>query len=684
MSCPRLTILLLVLITLLAYLPVTHDGFSCYDDDQYVTENLVVQNGLTWAGFHWAFTTWYTGNWHPLTWLSHMLDFEMFGLNAGAQHFVNVLFHAANSALLLVWLQWLTGRTWPSAFVAALFTWHPLHVESVAWISERKDVLSTFFEILALLAYTQYAQLAAGDQHSLSKKGGVTFKSARPRATRFRSLYFWLAVIMFTLGLMAKPMLVTLPFMLLLLDYWPLQRFSRDRNRTGLVSIFKPKHSNLLRLTVEKWPFFALTAVSCIVTFLAQDSAGAVASLAGESLTQRLENIPVAYAHYLLKIFWQAHLVVFYPVKPLSGLVVAAAVMALAAISELVWRLRRTYPYGLVGWLWFIGMLGPVIGLVQVGSAAVADRYTYFPSIGIFLAVAFGLTELVERFHAPKSLIVGIASLVLLACLALTENQLRYWQDDVSLFSHAIASTKDNDIAYLNLGSALEREGQVAKAMDAIRKALAIQTNRAQTHNNLANLLSQTGHPDEALAEYQAALRINPNYVPAHENLGTLFVNLGQFEDAMSQYAEAARLDPTDWRAPYFMGKTLLRQGRDVEAVSHFQQALRIDPRNFQVLSFLVQVLASDENPKVRDGQTAFRMASQAITLTKGTQPAALDLMAMAFAEIGRFDDAAKAERDALEITGAGGMTNDIALLQQREQLYQDHRPLRQSFTNAR
>ncbi|HEV2434659.1 MAG TPA: tetratricopeptide repeat protein [Verrucomicrobiae bacterium] len=684
MSCPRQTILLLVLITLLAYLPVTHDGFSCYDDDQYVTENLVVQNGLTWAGLHWAFTTWDTGNWHPLTWLSHMLDCELFGLNGGAQHFVNVLFHAANAVLLLSWLRRLTGRPWPSAFVAALFAWHPLHVESVAWISERKDVLSTFFEILALLAYTRYAQSSAGDQQPLTQMGGAAFKPARPQATRSRSRYFWLAVISHALGLMAKPMLVTLPFLLLLLDYWPLQRFSGGQNRTESGSTFKLQHSNLLRLIAEKWPFFALTVVSCVVTFQAQDSTGAVASLAGESLTQRFGNTPVAYAHYLLKMFWPVHLVVFYPLNPLSGPVVVAAALALAAISGLVWRLRRTHPYGLVGWFWFLGMLVPVIGLVQVGSAAVADRYTYFPSIGIFLAVALGLTELAERFRVPKSLTVGTASLVLLACLALTEHQLRYWQDDVSLFSHAIACTKDNDIAYLNLGSALEREGRIANAMDATRRALAIQTNRAQTHNNLANLLSQTGHPDEALAEYQAALRINPNYGAAHENLGTLFLSLGQFEDAMRQYAEAARLDPTDWRAPYFMGKTLLSQGRDVEAVSRFQQALRIAPRNFQVLSYTIQVLASDENPKVRDGHAAFRMASRGIALTGGTQPEAFDLLAMACAELGHFEDAANAEQHALEIAGASGLTNDIASLQEREQLYQNHRPLRQSFTNAR
>ncbi|MGB7769364.1 MAG: tetratricopeptide repeat protein [Verrucomicrobiia bacterium] len=683
MSRPRLIALLLALITLVAYLPVARDGFSCYDDDVYITDNRVVQNGLTWVGTEWAFTTWHAANWHPLTWLSHMLDCELFGLNAGAQHYVNVLFHTANAVLLLLLMFQLTDALWPSAFVAALFAWHPLHVESVAWISERKDVLSTFFGILTLLAYTRYAQSAISGTQRLTKAKKAVSTPVWSQTAGHGSLYFWLAVICFALGLMAKPMLVTLPFVMLLLDYWPLRRFLSDQAHTARSPIFKFQFSDFLRLTAEKWPFFLLSAASCIVTFVAQHSAGAVASLAKAPLHYRLENTPVAYAHYLLKMVWPTYLAVLYPLHLFSWPVVVAAVATLAAISWLVWRMRRQYPYGLVGWLWFLGTLVPVIGLVQVGSAAMADRYTYFPSIGIFLIITFWLRELVKRFHISKSRVVGVAALSLMACLGLTENQLRYWRNDVALFSHAIAVTKDNDIAYLNLGFALENEGQNAGAMVAFRKALLLDPDRAETHNNLANLLAAAGHANEALAEYRAALRINSDYVAAHENLGTLFARLGRFDEAMNQYAEAARRNPKDWRVPYLVGKALLRQGRDVEAISHFQQALQMDPGNLQILAFWAQVLASDENPTARDGRTAFLLASEANALTGGVQPAMLDLVAMACAEVGRFDDAVKAEQEALDVAKTRRMTNDEAVIRQRLQLYQKHQPLRQTFTNA-
>jgi Tfp pilus assembly protein PilF len=609
-----------------------------------------------------------------------MLDCELFGLNAGAQHDVNVLFHTANAVLLLLWLFRLTGRLWPSAFVAALFAWHPLHVESVAWISERKDVLSTFFELLALLAYTHFVlKSQAGNQKSGTRRGHVSICDFRPPT----SGHYWLAVVCFALGLMAKPMLVTLPGVLLLLDYWPWQRLSNDEVRGARSSVFKPPFFTFLRLVVEKWPFFLLAAVSCVLTFLAQHSAGAVVSLARAPLPYRLENVPVAYARYLLKMIWPARLAIFYPLHFPSWPAVVLSLAVLVAISGLVWRMRRPCPYGLVGWLWFLGTLLPVIGLVQVGGAALADRYAYFPSVGIFLALTLGLRELAIRFRVPQPRVAVAAGLGLLACLALTENQLRYWRDDVALFSHAIAVTKDNDMAYLNLGFALESEGQDAKALVAFRKAQSINPSRAETHNNVANLLDAASQSSEALAEYQIALRINPNYVAAHNNLGTLLVELGRFDEAMNQYAGAARLDPDDWHAPYLMGKALLRQGRDPEAIAHFQQALNLDPNNLKTLALLAQVLASDENPQVRDGSAAYTLASRANTLTGGAQPAMLDVLAMACAELNRFDDAQKAEQDALDFARAYDLTNDLAVIGQRLQQYQNHQPLRQSFTNA-
>jgi Tfp pilus assembly protein PilF len=655
-SRPRFIALLLVLGTLAVYMPAAQHGFTLYDDSDYVTENPMVENGLTWAGIKWAFTTGHASNWHPLTWISHMADCQLFGLDAGMHHCVNVLFHAANSILLLLLLMRWTNALWPSAFAAALFAWHPLHVESVAWVAERKDVLSTFFALLTLLAYTRFVE---------------EFKVQSPKS----KVFYAVALLMFALGLMAKPMLVTLPFVMLLLDYWPLRRVEVQGSGFRVQS-----------LVLEKIPFFVLSAASCVVTFLCQHHGGAVASLKKVPLDYRLENVPVAYAGYLLKMIWPAHLAIFYPLpENFSPLVITATVVVLILISAAVWFGRKRGPYCLVGWLWFLGTLVPVIGLVQVGGAAMADRYAYFPSIGIFLAAALGVRDGAKRFRISNQVAGTIAGLVLAACLALTHRQLNFWQDDITLFRHAILVTKNNDTAHLNLGFALEKAGLTTEALVEYRAALKLEPDRAETHNNLANLLDDTGHPDEAIAEFQAALRINPKYVAAHNNLGTMLVEQGRFDEAIKQYAAAARLDPADWHPPYLTGKALLKQGRDIEAISYFRNAMPLDPDNLKMLTFLAQVLASDENPQVRDGNAALAMAAKANDLSGGVQPAMLDVLAMAYAETGRFNDAQNAAQDALKLATAYDMTNDVAVIQQRLQLYQNHQPFRQSFlfTNA-
>ena len=349
MSRPRLIGLLLALITLLVYLPAAYHGFSIFDDDDYVTENHIIQNGLTWAGVKWAFTTWHASNWHPLTWLSHMLDCELFGLNAGAHHSVNLLLHAANAVLLFGLLLRLTNVLRPSAFVAALFAWSPVHVESVAWISERKDVLSTLFALLALLTYTRYAQrrskvepLSLPRSAAPRSRESMTKSSVPALDLRPSTFDYALTLIFFALGLMAKPMLMTLPFVMLLLDYWPLKRFPP-----------------FWRLLFEKWPFFVLVAVSCVITFLAQHHRGMVVSLEAIPLHYRLGNVPLAYTRYLLKMLWPVHLAIFYPLpKTISPLAVVAAVAVLLAISAAAWLGRKSGPYGLVGWLWFLGDAG--------------------------------------------------------------------------------------------------------------------------------------------------------------------------------------------------------------------------------------------------------------------------------------------------------------------------------------
>jgi tetratricopeptide (TPR) repeat protein len=498
-------------------------------------------------------------------------------------------------------------------------------VESVAWISERKDVLSTFFALLTLLAYTRYAQRR-------SRVDGQIIRSG----TRPSTLDYFLALLFFALGLMAKPMLVTLPFVLLLLDYWPLPRVTGRRWQV----------SGILRRVLEKWPFFLLTAVSCVVTFVAQRSGEAIVTLENIPLAFRLENALTAYARYLLKTIWPVNLAVIYPLSPeLPRFAVIAAAAVLIFISITVWLARKRSPCLPVSWLWFLGTLVPVIGLVQVGGEALADRYTYFPLVGVFIAVAFGVRDLAGRFRFPKMAVAGAAALVLVACLLLTENQLRYWRDNESLFRHALAVTQDNDIAHVNLAFALDRQGRF----------------------------------DEALAEYREAIRLKPKIPFLHNNLGTGLARLGRFDEAMNAFTNAARLGPgSPW--PHFqMARVLLQQGRDAEAIAKLHEALRLDPDNFSILAYTAHVLAAEENPELRDGKTAYALADKANTLTGGAQPQVLDALGMAGAELGRFDEAQAVTQKAFDIANLAKMKN-LEQLQQRLQLYQNRQPWRESF----
>jgi len=681
---PRLIGLLLALITLLAYLPASRDGFVNYDDQDYVTENSAVQKGLTWTGIQWAFTTGHASNWHPLTWLSHMADCELFGLNPGAHHLVNVLFHTANVVLLFLLLLRLTGELWPAAFIAALFAWHPLHVESVAWISERKDVLSTFFALLTLLAYTRYAQHVTSDLCQVTRTNSTLSPVTRLPAEALAkaghpSRFYWLALFFFALGLMAKPMLVTLPFVMLLLDYWPLKRVTSDQRWV----------SKVMRLVLEKWPFFLLATVSCVVTFLVQSqrSGDAVASLELVPLHYRFCNALLSYGLYLLKLVWPVGLAVFYPLPDrLTWILMVATVSAvvLIIISSFVWRAGRTHVYLPVGWLWFLVTLVPVIGLVQVGGAALADRYTYIPSIGVFIAVTFGVCGLADRFQVPQKAIATAAVLILTICLILTENQLRYWHDSEALFAHALAVTKNNHVAHVNLGVALEQKGELNEALAEYRAAEQLAPELYHIHNNLGNLLDNLGHPNKALIEYRWAVLLNPSLPSLHNGEGVVLAELGRFDEALRQFKEAARLDPTYPWAHFEIGKLCLKQGRDAEAVDEFRAALRIDPNNFQILAYTAHVLAADENPEIRDGRTALVLAVKAKVLTDGAQPYVLDALGMACAETGDFTNALEVTQRAIDLATAAKMKK-LEPLQQRLQLYQNHQPWRESFraTNA-
>ncbi len=652
MSQPRRIALLLAAATFTLFMPVAWFSFVVYDDGLYVTDNPTVQAGVTWAGVKWAFTTMAASNWHPLTWLSHMIDCSMFGLNPTGPHLVNALFHTANVVLLFTLLCRMTKMLLPSAFVAALFAWHPMHVESVAWISERKDVLSTFFGLQAMLNYTRYVEES---------------KAQNPAARK----YFAWSLATFALGLMAKPMLVTLPCLLLVLDFWPLRR----------IEIFKCSRADFL-VVLEKWPFFFVAALSCAITILAQSQSdsNAVVSLETASLHYRLKSVPFAYAEYLAKTFWPTKLAVFYPLREkIPAATVTISVALLIFISLFALRLHRTRPYILAGWLWFIGMLVPVIGLVQVGDAALADRYSYLASVGLFIAVTLAACEFGARCKIPGPVLAGIAIIILATFAITTEIQLHHWRNSVTLFKHALAVTTDNDVARIDLGVGFEKQGRLAEAAEQYRAATQLEPDRYLGYHNLANALDRLGRSAEALAEHRKAVRISPDKQFLHHVLGLSLVTTGNEQEALKEFSEAAQLDP-HYAWPHFeTAKIFLRHNRDVEAIDELRTALRIDPNNIDILTFTAQVLAASENPATRNGANAFALAAKANLLTSGSRPTALDVLGMACAELGKFDDAQMAAQSAIGVATALKQT-DLKPIQQRLELYRNHQPWRESF----
>ncbi len=665
---PRSIGLLLALATLLIYLPATSCQFINFDDQDYVTDNHVVQNGLTWAGVKWAFMGSHAANWHPLTWLSHMADCDLFRLNPAGPHLVNILFHAMNVALLFALVFRLTKKMWPAAFIAALFAWHPLHVESVAWVSERKDVLSTFFALLTLLSYTRYAHKNSG-ANSRESVAGI----ASP------AFDYSLAGFFFVLALLSKPMPVTLPVVMLLLDYWPLNRVQGHKlkaagSASGELSTFNFQ----LSIIWEKWPFFLLSALSCILTILAQQKT--VSTLASIPLYFRLENTLTAYAGYLWKMVWPFDLAIFYPLhSPIALPLIAEAAVLLAGISLIVWRERKSSPWLIVGWLWFLVTLLPVIGLVQVGRQAMADRYSYFPLIGIFLAITFSADGLVARFSFLKKWIISSAILILGICLVLSEKQLSYWRDSESLFTHALA-VADSDVAHFCLGLTLQDQNRPTEAMNQYLRTLELDPGSDLAYDNIAKLLDDEGKIDFAARYCQEAVRRKPQSVFAHINFGIMLGKLHRYDEAIHELSVAAQLDASDVRPQFFMGQFLLKQGKNVEAMQHLKAALQIDPDDVQALIFTASVMASEKDQGIRNGASALTLAGRAVKLTGGRQPAALDVQAMACAEMGQYNEAVQIEEEAIKISQAANQGDNLDVLKQRLKRYQSHQPWRESF----
>jgi Tfp pilus assembly protein PilF len=673
--------------------------FIRIDDPDYVSANPHVTSGLSPENLSWAVTSFDANNWHPLTWLSLQFDAQLFGLDPRAFHVVNMLLHAVNSVLLFLLLRRMTGAEWPSAFVAALFALHPAHVESVAWISERKDVLSGLFWMLTTIAYVRYAE--------------------SPGAGRYV-----LVLILFALGLMAKPMLVTLPATLLLLDYWPLRR------------------SGLGRLVLEKLPLFALVAATIPLTMMAQTKMAK--SLQMFPLYVRVENALVAYAQYIVMLFWPVDLAIFYP-HPGDAIPlwqpVAAGVLLLAVSVVAIWQ-RRRRPYLLVGWLWFLGTLVPVIGLMQVGMQARADRYTYIPYIGLFIIIVWIATELASD---RTRWIAAAAALTLIAYGVLSFIQIRYWRDTETLWRHDLAVTPDNGVAHEGLGLELLQAGKFEEARDHLRESIRLGRHSTRTHGNLAVALQKLGDLDGAAAQYHLALLIDPDSVPAHlglaevreaqhryedardqlraalaiepnsytihrdlalvlnrlgqtrealeeceaalrlesnlaeanNNKGLVLESAGRFKDAAASYQRAATLEPRHLIIRLNLAYALHESGQTADAAKEYAAASRIRPNWPQAAMAEAWQKATSADAAERDGKQSLRLAKQVVQAIGSRTPQALDVLAASYAELGRFEDAVATQRRLVDSIPLGTSAEMLKELRERLALYEKHQPYR-------
>jgi tetratricopeptide (TPR) repeat protein len=744
--------LALIVITLTAFWPAGHLGFILYDDygeNGYIVDNTNIQAGITFESVRWAFTTTQASNWHPVTWLSHMLDYKWFGLNASGHHWMNLGFHIANTLLLFLVLNRMmrlrseasspqaglrskksigattpqaglrrddqpqpygslqqnegeagntaraatapqTGTVWCSALVAALFALHPTHIQSVAWVSERKDVLSGFFMMLTLWAWVRYVEKAKGQR--LKAK-----------------VFYWLALGFFALGLMSKPMLVTLPVILLLLDFWPLRRVTSDEWRVTRFGLPVPQPSTFNHLLFEKLPFVALSLASSVVTFCAQGVS--VVPLDYVPWDWRIENALAAYTAYLGKTFWPVNLAIFYPYTQIRPWEVFGSGLLLIFLSVFCIRRMRFQPYLLVGWFWFLVTLVPVIGLAQVSVQSMADRYLYLPSIGLFIMVAWGMAGLASLSQLWRTgMTIGAAAL-LLACLLDTRYQLRYWRDSVTLFSRALEVTGENPMGNYFLGNAFWVSGNLDEAAKNYRSVLRSAPNSEDVHYRLGYILCLQKKWPEAGVQFGEVLRLNPDNPYAHKYLGDTLVAQEKFDEAGTEYVTALQLRPDDVvireamallvkkaetaKALASLYETLksqptaeahariaarrTTQGEFQDALEHYLAALRLKPDSPDALNNLAWLLATCPDGHIRDGTQAVKHAGRACTLTDFKQTIFIGTLAAAYAEAGKFDDAISTAQKACALASESGDQNLLKRNQELLALYRTHQPYREA-----
>ena len=665
-----LVCLALVAVIWLVFGQTLRHDFVNFDDNLYVYDSPLVVRGLSTEGIIGAFTHTHAHNWHPLTTVSHMLDCQLYRLNAGAHHLTNVILHTIAVLLLFLVLKQMTAAFWQSAFVAALFAIHPLHVESVAWIAERKDVLSAVFFMLTLGAYACYVRA--------------------PTVPRYL-----LVALAFAFGLMSKPMLVTLPFVLLLLDYWPLGRLEQSSSTREKVKILKsdPERRTIGFLLLEKIPLFVLSAAACFLTFVLQKrTAGAIPPL---PFLWRAQNAVVSYVTYAWKALWPTHLAVFYPhpndTLPIWGSIFA--MLLLLAITAAAIRFRSQRPYLFTGWFWYLVMLVPVIGLVQVGEQGHADRYTYLPSIGLFLVVVWFVADVALARRSRSGPVITAAVLIALALMWAAFIQTSYWRNSETLWTHALSVTSDNDVAHNNLGYLCDDRGELDKAISHFERAANIRSGKLDPHYdlasafvqmNLADALAKKGQSDEAMIHYEQAIRLQPNYAEAYYNRSSVLFAKGRTAEAAADLEKVLEIQPNDAEAHTALGNALLQKGSLQEAIAHYEKASALAPEDPHSRNNLAWVLATSSDARIHDGARAVRLAHEAVKLSDGREPSFLRTLAAAYAEDGRFSEAAAVAKQAVLVAKMQGKTDVAKRLEKDLVLYRELQPVRDAgLTNA-